>query len=127
MAILPKGYIGFRDGTDRQIKDDLFNSVKKRSRQWELFANKNVKGAFRLFKKPPVDTGATRKGTSAKSFWGNDKLVIRFKTRNDMPSNDGKQRGYAIFPLLGLSTSKKYGERNWLVKGAEKTLEDIVK
>jgi hypothetical protein len=125
--MLPKGHIGFRQGTERRIKKDLFDMVQREGKKYESLATKNVKTAFRLFKKSPVDTGATRKGTRAIAFWGASKLVIRFRTANDMPSNDGKQRGFAVFPLLGLSTSKKYGERNWLVKGAEKTLKDITK
>jgi hypothetical protein len=114
-------YIGFRKGTREQIKKGLFDKVKGLSRTYELLGIKNVKLAFRLFPRPPVDTGQTRRVTSAKWIWAGEKAILRFYTPNDVP------RQWRVFPLLGLSTSKKYGERNWLMKGANLTLKELLK
>ena len=134
MAILTKsGWIGFKRGTEKVIITDFFDLIKKDQPKIDKMATENVKEAFGLFD-PPINydndpgksTGLTKADTKAYSFWGKDKFVIRFKTPNNRPSRDGKLRGYAVFPLLGKSTSKKYGERNWFKKGAEKTFEKIL-
>lgn len=114
-------YIGFRKGTDKQIQRGLFEKVRGLSRVYELLGIKNVKKAFSSFRRPPVDTGETRKATTAKWIWVSNKGILRFYTPNNVP------RQWRVFPLLGLSTSKRYGERNWLVKGAELTLKEILK
>jgi hypothetical protein len=127
MAILTEsGWIGFKEGTEKVIITDFFDLIKKDQPKIDKMATENVKQAFGMFDKPVIDTGYTQKSTKAYSFWGKDRFVIRFITPNDRASGDGKMRGYAVFPLLGKSTSKKYGERNWLKKGAEKTFEKIL-
>ena len=127
MAILTeKHWIGFRNGTDKQIVRGLFDKIKAKQKEFDEFATKTVKAQFGLFDMP-IDsgTGYTQKTTKAYSFWGKDRLVTRFITPNDAPSRDGKLRGYAVFPLLGMSTSKKYGARNWLWAGARATLKEV--
>jgi hypothetical protein len=113
--------LGFRAGSEAIIKKGLFDKVRQKQSFWTAIANVNVQKAFTLFAKRPILTGGTKKATTAVSFWKGEKLIIRFKTPNDVP------RGWRVFPLLGLSTSRKYGERNWLVKGAKLTLNDIKK
>jgi len=109
--------VGFRAGSGEIIKKGFFDKIKSQKSFFQGLATSKVKSAFSMFSKQPVDTGYTKETTKATTFWGADKLVIRFKTPND--------KGYAIFPLLGLSTSKKYGQRNWLTKGAELTLKEL--
>ena len=129
MAILFNGkWIGFRAGSEQKITQGLFDKIKKKQNKLDETATNYVKRSFGMFN-PPINydndpgksTGLTKADTKAYSFWGKDKFVIRFKTPNNRPSRDGQLRGYAVFPLLGKSTSKKYGERNWLKKGAENT------
>jgi hypothetical protein len=133
MAILTqKGWVGFASGTREIIITDFFSLLKKSQPKIDKMATETVKEQFGLFN-PPINydndpgksTGLTKADTKAYSFFGDKNLVIRFKTPNNRPSRDGQLRGYAVFSLLGLSTSKKYGERNWLKKGAEKTFEKI--
>jgi hypothetical protein len=120
--------IGFRQDSEKKINGKLFQELRKKQKLWEYIANRNVQNAFFSFKtKSPIETGQTKKSTKAITFWGGLRLVIRFKSPNNFPSRDGKQRGYAVFPLLGLSTSAKYGQRNWLMAGAKTTLKEIVR
>lgn len=129
MAILTeKHWIGFRGGADKKIIKGLFDRLKRKQNEFDDFATRTVKKQFGLFatpinydNDPGKSTGYTQKTTKAYSFWGANRLVTRFITPNDAPSRDGKLRGYAVFPLLGKSTSKKYGERNWLLAGAKAT------
>lgn len=103
------------------ITNDLFNSLKKQSQEWQKRATVNAKNAFFLnpFPKDPVDTGKTQKSTDTRAFITQSVFAIRFFT----PIDDG----YEIFPFLGLSTSKKYGVRNWLEEGAKATAKEIFK
>jgi len=121
-----KNWIGFRDGTQKKIEQGLFRVLRKKASTVENLATQNVKDAFNRFRKAPVDTGYTKSSTHVKVGVGNRNMLIRFITPNDKESGDGKRRGYAVFPLLGLSTSAKYGNRNWLKKGAELTKERII-
>jgi hypothetical protein len=128
MAILGiSNAVGFRAGSEKIITDSLFGKLKVKEKLWDTVANKNVQRAFGLFTKKPILSGRTKNSTKAMTFWGGKRLVIRFKTPNNFASGDGKQRGYAVFPLLGLSTSAKEGDRNWLAKGANLTLNEIIK
>jgi len=120
-------FIGFRANANIIIKKGLFDKLKKNSRIYESIASKNIKRAFYSFKKPPILTGHTFKTTEATTIWERDRLVTRFSTKNDILAGDSRYGGYAIFPLFGLSTSRKYGQRNWLVKGALLTLEELTK
>lgn len=101
------------------ITKDLFSSLKSNSSQWLKVAQSQSKNAFTGWNKNPIDTGKTRDSTSAKTFITNNIFAIRFFT----PIDDG----YEIFPFFGLSTSKKYGTRNWLERGAKTTAEQIFK
>jgi len=121
-----KNWIGFRDGTQKKIEQGLFRVLRKKASTVENLATQNVKDAFNRFRKAPVDTGYTKSSTHVKVGVGNRNMLIRFITPNDKESGDGKRRGYAVFPLLGLSTSARYGQRNWLKKGAELTKERII-
>lgn len=122
MAILFNGnWVGFRAGSEQKITQGLFDKIKKKQNKLDETATNYVKRAFSWFKKPVFQSGYTQKTTKAYSFWGDKRLVLRFKTPNDAPSGDGQYRGYAIFPLRGWSTSRKYGKRNWLEKGAKDT------
>lgn len=122
----PKNWIGFRDETQKKIEQGLFSILRKTASRVENLATQNVKEAFSRFNKAPVDTGYTKSSTHVKVWTQNRNMLIRFITPNDKESGDGKRRGYAVFPLLGLSTSAKYGNRNWLKKGAELTKERLI-
>ena len=122
-----KNWIGFREGEVMQkVPRAFFRVLRKKAPVIEKLATYNVKDAFSRFRKAPVDTGYTKSSTHVKVGVGNRNMLIRFITPNDKESGDGKRRGYAVFPLLGLSTSAKYGNRNWLKKGAELTKERII-
>lgn len=113
--------IGFRSGTQQIIEKSLFGILKKNEKSWVLSATRNVKSAIFFFLKPVILTGYTQKTTHVQSFLTKSNLTLRFITPNK------GRNGYAVFPLLGLSTSRKYGARNWLKKGAEQTIKDIKK
>jgi len=110
---------GFRENTVQKVKRGLFDSLKTKASLFEQIATANVKRAFFLFPKPPIDTGATQRTTFAKILFGVDKATIRFKSEN--------KGGYGQFPLLGQSTSSKYGERNWLFGGVKLTAKELFK
>jgi|GEM_PF-4821160 len=116
-----QSWIGFRSGTQKKIEQGLFRILRKKASTVEKLATHNVKDAFSKFRKAPVDTGYTKSSTFVRVGVGTRNMLIRFTTPNDKESGDGKRRGYAVFPLLGLSTSARYGQRNWLKKGAELT------
>jgi len=110
---------GFRSGTKQIMKKGLFDKLKLINPYLASKATETVKAQFGKYSKVPILSGYTQKSTKAISTLGDKALVIRFKTPNDKESGDGKQRGYAYFPLMGLSTSRKYGKRNWLLDGAK--------
>ena len=118
-------WVSYQKRNTEVVTKALFTKVKKNLKKWLLLGQTNLKEQFGIYEKPPVDTGYTR--DSSRVFELTDKLGLRFFTPNDKESNDGKLRGYAVFPLLGLSTSKKYGMRNWLKDSATKTLKEILK
>lgn len=112
--------LGFRAGSQQKIERGMFRLLRKKSRTFEILATSNVQEAFSLFKKKPILTGGTRRATNAHVGFGVNKMLIRFRTANDVP------RGWRVFPLLGRSTSAKYGERNWLKRGALLTKQRII-
>jgi hypothetical protein len=128
MAILGiPNAIGFRSGSEQIIKNGVFDKLRSNSDLFERIANQSVQQAFSNLSPNFRGTGYTQRSTHALVFWGSERLTVRFKTPNDRASNDGKQRGYAVFPYLGLSTSAKYGPRNPLIGGAELTVKQIIR
>lgn len=111
--------IGFRKDTVLKVKQGLFRVLRKKTDEIIFQQTALIKESFYSFSKPPVDTGKTLDTTEVQAIFGQDKAIIRFKSEN---AGD-----YAQFPLLGLSTSKKYGVRNWLEKSAKITIRELKK
>jgi len=112
-------YGGWRADVPVKINRGIFNKLKSKQNLWEKLATKNVKTQFRLYPRPPIDTGDTRRTTFAKTSVNKSFFLFRFISLNE--------GGYAIKPLLGKGNNEKYKARNWLFDGATKTLFDIVK
>lgn len=112
---------GFRPETRLIIEEALFARVRSESSKWGYMAKLNAKKAFYspTFSKPPVKTGGTRDATTARTWFGNKTLRIRFYTPN--PEN------WRQDPLRGWGTSESYGERNWLIIGAFFTFSDMLR
>ena len=113
--------IGFRKDTTRKVSTGLFRVLRKKVDQVIFTATVVVKEAFYSFGEPPVDTGDTIDTTNATAIFGNERAIIRFQ------SDNAGRNGYAVFPLLGLSTSAKYGPRNWLKKSVDITWRELKK
>jgi hypothetical protein len=112
--------IGFRVETKGKIEQGLFDKLRKKQSIFERVATWNVQRAFTLFRKQPILTGGTQRASNAHIAFGTNKMLIRFRT-----ASDGSY-SWRYKPLLGMGTSAKYGERNWLRKGAELTRKDII-
>lgn len=116
-----EGRVGFRSDTVLKVKQGLFRTLRKKVDQVISTQTAIVQESFYSFSRPPIDTKRTIKTTDAQAIFGQDKAIIRFKSAN------AESRDYAVFPLLGLSTSKKYGVRNWLEKSAKITIRELKK
>lgn len=112
---------GFREGTNRQIETGLMRALRKKIESVATVADRTSRSSFHLFSKPPIDTGKLQRGTKASAIFSDLKnsIRIRFKSSN--------VDDYGIFPLLGLSTSRKYGERNWLKAAAGITGKELTR
>jgi hypothetical protein len=117
-----EGRVGFRNDTVLKVKQGLFRVLRKKVDQVISTQTAIVQESFNSFSpKKPIETGRTRDTTDAQAIFGNERAIIRFKSAN------AQRRDYAVFPLLGLSTSKKYGVRNWLEKSAKITIRELKK
>jgi hypothetical protein len=116
-----EGRVGFRSDTVLKVKQGLFRTLRKKVDQVISTQTAIVKESFYSFSRPPIDTKRTIKTTDVQAIFGNERALIRFKSAN------AERRDYAVFPLLGLSTSKKYGVRNWLEKSAKITIRELKK
>lgn len=110
--------VGFRKDTVQKVSQGLFRVLRKKVDSILNNSQSLITKAFYGFSKPPVDTRETIESTGVKASFQKERVAIRFSSENS--------RDYAQFPLLGLSTSAKYGERNWLKKSAELTTKEIL-
>lgn len=110
--------VGFKKDTVQKVSQGLFKTLKIRVNSILNNSQSLITHAFYGFSKPPVDTRETIESTGVKGTFQKDRIVLRFSSEN---TND-----YAQFPLLGLSTSSKYGERNWLKKSAELASKELL-
>ncbi len=114
-----EGRVGFRNDTVLKVKQGLFRVLRKKVDQVISTQTAIVKESFNSFGRPPIDTGETLNTTGVQAIFGQDKAIIRFKSEN--------VDDYAQYPLLGLSTSKRYGVRNWLEKSAKISIRELKK
>lgn len=100
---------GFRSGSARKIGQAMLEKLQKEQFEIESKGTQLIQNSVEELN--VVDTRNLKSKTNVKTFSTSTAFVIRGQTVN-VP--------YAIYPLLGLGTSRAYGERNWFYRWSNK-------
>jgi hypothetical protein len=111
---------GFTKSTSQIVKEisqKMFLNLSKRKFEIEQVGTKFAQESYYDFPRPPIDTRESISTTKMEMTTLATSIFLKFIIATD----------YANFFRFGLSTSAKYGKRDPLMRGANKTLKYISK
>jgi hypothetical protein len=92
-----------------EVTKQVFGHLKNRQHEINKRGTDMARQAYTSFPKPPIDTGESRRQTTAESTWGETSGQIKWTIGTP----------YANFFRFGLGNNAKYGNRDVLARAAQ--------